>query len=63
MKKPLLAITFLVLSAVGLTAAAGEVTCPLHNYASCYDTGKIAPTGSGAHLYHCTCGDEVWVAQ
>jgi len=47
--------------ALASLAFAGTVYCPYHGYASCYNTGQIAPTGSGAHLYHCTCGDNVWV--
>jgi hypothetical protein len=35
--------------------------CPLHTYATCYNTGEISDTGSGAHKWHCTCGDDVWV--
>ena len=52
-----------VLIAVLLGSAlawAAEVTCPLHPGAACYDTGQIAPA-SGAHKYHCSCGDDVWV--
>jgi hypothetical protein len=48
-----------VLFAIALAAA--SVTCALHPYAACYDTGQIAPTGSGAHKWHCSCGDDVWV--
>jgi hypothetical protein len=44
-----------------LLAFAGTVYCPYHGYAPCYFTGKIAPTGFRAKLYHCTCGDDVWV--
>ena len=38
----------------------GDVTCAIHN-APCYDTGYVAP--SGAHKYHCSCGDDVWMAR
>lgn len=44
----------------GLFAA--NVVCPLHTYASCYSTGQVASTGSGAIKWHCSCGDDVWVA-
>lgn len=40
---------------------AGDVQCPLHTYAACYDTGQVSTTGSGAHKWHCSCGDDVWV--
>ena len=43
-----------------LLALAYAVTCPMHTYASCYNTGEIGGTGQ-AHKYHCTCGDDVWV--
>jgi hypothetical protein len=39
-------------------AAFANVRCPVHNYATCYYAGQIAP--SGARLYHCSCGDDVW---
>lgn len=52
----LIALVLLLLPGVALAG----VTCPLHDYASCYDTGTISPTGSGAHKWHCTCGDDVW---
>jgi hypothetical protein len=52
------ALSMLFLPAAVLAA---DVTCPLHTYASCYNTGQISPTGSMAHKYHCSCGDDVWV--
>jgi hypothetical protein len=58
MKKAIIIILLLGAMAAGAYAA---VTCPLHNYASCYDTGQVSPTGSGAHKWHCSCGDDVWV--
>jgi hypothetical protein len=42
------------------SAMFGDVTCAIHN-APCYDTGYVA--SSGAHKYHCSCGDDVWVAR
>jgi hypothetical protein len=61
MKKALL-VALLLVSAVAVTVYARDVYCPVHSYASCYDTGQVAPTGSGATKWHCTCGDDVWVA-
>jgi hypothetical protein len=60
MKKAL--VVALLLTVAGVTVYARDVYCPLHSYASCYDTGQVAPTGSGATKWHCTCGDDVWVA-
>jgi hypothetical protein len=59
-KRTAIVIGLLLVLAGAVYAA---VTCPLHNYAACYDTGQIAPTGSGAHKWHCSCGDDVWVAE
>lgn len=42
--------------------AAQTVYCPVHDYASCYDTGRIVMP-SGNHIYHCTCGDDVVVGK
>jgi hypothetical protein len=39
----------------------GDAKCPFHPYASCYDTGQIV-TASGAHIWKCSCGDKVYVA-
>ena len=55
---PVVAV-FLALAG-GLFAA--DVVCPLHTYAPCYSTGQVASTGSGAIKWHCSCGDDVWVA-
>jgi hypothetical protein len=52
-----IALSLLFMPALALAG----VTCPLHNYASCYDTGQIAPNGGTAHKWHCSCGDDVWV--
>jgi len=38
------ALVLLILLTVAFVAIAAEVTCPLHTYASCYDTGQISPT-------------------
>jgi hypothetical protein len=51
----------LVLLASPISAFASDVTCPLHPYAACYDTGRIAPQNPSAHMWHCSCGDDVWV--
>lgn len=53
------AIVVLALTFWPAAALASDVECPLHPYASCYDTGRVA--SSGAHLWHCSCGDNVWV--
>jgi hypothetical protein len=58
-KAILVAVSLLGLAGAALAAT---VYCPLHSYATCYDTGEISPTGSNAHKYHCTCNDDVWVA-
>lgn len=42
-----------------IAAVAADVTCPIHEYATCWDTFQTTP--SGAHKWHCTCGDDVWV--
>jgi len=60
MRKTILIVA--VLSCFGGAALAATVYCPLHSYASCYDTGELSATGSNAHKWHCTCGDDVWVA-
>lgn len=52
-------LTFALLAA----AALWEVHCPLHPASTCYDTGEVSPTGSNAHKWHCSCGDDVWVNQ
>jgi hypothetical protein len=42
-------------------AFAAEVTCPLHSYAACHNSGKY----DAAHnlwLWTCSCGDNYWVA-
>jgi hypothetical protein len=54
-------LVLLLLLATAGTAVAYGVTCPLHTYASCYNTGETAP--SGAHKYHCSCNDDVWVGR
>jgi hypothetical protein len=57
-------ITPVVAMLLGLagTLFAADVVCPLHTYAPCYSTGQVASTGSGAIKWHCSCGDDVWVA-
>ena len=62
MKSKTFLVALLLLTAVAVTVYARDVFCPLHSYASCYNTGEIASTGSGATKWHCTCGDDVWVA-
>jgi hypothetical protein len=62
MKSKTFLVALLLLTAVAMTVYARDVICPLHSYASCYNTGEIASTGSGATKWHCTCGDDVWVA-
>jgi hypothetical protein len=62
MKSKMFLVALLLLTAVAMTVYARDVFCPLHSYASCYNTGEIASTGSGATKWHCTCGDDVWVA-
>ena len=62
MKSKMFLFALLLLTAVAVTVYARDVFCPLHSYASCYNTGEIASTGSGATKWHCTCGDDVWVA-
>lgn len=61
-KLPIRYVLFLVaaflLIAVGVYA---KNLCPLHTYATCYDTGEVSDTGSGAHKWACSCGDDVWV--
>ena len=51
----------LLLLVFSVLALAFDVTCPLHPYASCYDTGQLAPGNIYAHKFHCSCGDDVWV--
>jgi hypothetical protein len=51
-----------VLLGLAGTLFAADVVCPLHTYAPCYSTGQVASTGSGAVKWHCSCGDDVWVA-
>lgn len=60
MKKVLIS-TAILLFTVSIIHAA-QVFCPTDPYASCYDTGQIAPNGGTAHLYHCTCGHDVWTS-
>ncbi len=63
MKKILLiaAVLFLLLPAA---AIAGQVRCAYHPNASCYGTGQIRNlSGRPYEKYHCSCGDDVWVAQ
>ena len=60
MSRTFLIAAVLLCLAGGLYAA--TVYCPLHSYATCYDTGEMSPTGSSAHKWHCTCGDDIWVA-
>jgi hypothetical protein len=50
-----------ILLVSAIVAFAAMVTCPLHSYAVCYNTGQVSPTGSGALKWHCSCGDDVWV--
>ena len=52
--------TLLMILAVSAVAWAADVVCPIHTYATCYDTGQISPMGT-AEKWHCTCGDDVWV--
>lgn len=40
--------------------AASRVTCPIHSWASCYDTGTVAPGNVQTHKFHCACNDDVW---
>jgi hypothetical protein len=54
-------LIIVLLTVTAVMAWAATVYCPLHGYAPCYDTGQVSPYGSGAHKYHCTCGDNVWV--
>jgi hypothetical protein len=61
MKKALV-VALLMLTAITATVYARDVYCPLHSYAPCTFTGEIASNGSGAQKWHCTCGDDVWVA-
>ena len=45
--------------------AAGLSSCPLHEYSSiCYATGQVKFTEGGRMLngYHCSCGDNWWIA-
>jgi len=58
MKRVLL---FVVLAT--MLAWAKDVSCPLHPGSVCWDTGRVAPRNPDAHLYKCTCGDTVWVAE
>jgi hypothetical protein len=62
MKQFALMIAVLLLAVAIVKVCARDVYCPLHSYASCYNTGEIAPTGSNAQKWHCTCNDDVWVA-
>jgi hypothetical protein len=52
-------LSLAVVLAAAIMVFAANVTCPIHDYASCYDTGTIAV--SGAHKWHCSCGHDVFV--
>ncbi len=54
-------LAWLILLATTVLWAQQIVTCPLHTYASCYNTYRMNPDAS-ANLWHCSCGDDVWVA-
>jgi hypothetical protein len=60
MRTLILALGILVAAAAG--AVAGNVTCPNHDYASCYNTGETRNTATGKLMWRwkCSCGDSVW---
>src|ERR1700676_5296259 len=60
MRKTILIAAVLFCSAGALYAA--TVYCPLHLGQPCYDTGLVSRTGSNAHKWHCSCGDDVWIS-
>lgn len=61
--KKMMWVFALVLFAV-VMAWAADVVCPLHYNAPCYSTGQYRMiNGRGFVKYHCSCGDEYWVAQ
>jgi len=38
------------------------VSCPLHSYATCYNTGQVKYTnGHSWHKWDCSCGDSWWI--
>lgn len=41
-----------------------DVHCAYHPFSSCYGTGQVKLIGGRNYeQYHCSCGDNVWVAQ
>jgi hypothetical protein len=58
--RKVLAIAFIIFGFAS-QAFATDVSCPLHPYASCYNTHQLSSTGT-AQKWHCSCGDDVWVA-
>lgn len=61
--KKLLVIVLAVVSLIlwPVTTLAADVSCPEHPGSSCYDTGRVSRSNADAHLYHCSCGDNIWV--
>jgi hypothetical protein len=54
-------IVIAILMGAATLAAAYGYTCPVHTYATCIDTWKLHPQNPDVHLFHCTCGDDVWI--
>ncbi len=53
-----------VVAVLVLVLLFSNVVCPLHYNAACYSTGQYRNmNGRGFVLYHCSCGDEYWIAQ
>ena len=53
-------ITFTAAATLATAAWAMSVVCPMHTYATCYNTYQMSPSGT-ADKWHCVCGDDVWV--
>lgn len=54
----------IVVLLLAVAAFAYGVTCPTHDYASCYFNGQTRTmNGQIWQQYNCSCGDQVWVRQ
>jgi len=58
----LLIALVIILVLAGVVYAA-TVTCPVHTYATCFNTyeSKQDDMGHTWYKYECSCGDKVWV--